>query len=320
MSRPSILDFLALFVPADADGFIELRAKTQPGPRDFIRLSQGDAVRRVRAYIDACASEGNHPYFGVAERATEANGKKENLARLRVLFADCDFKDSSEAETRARIATFPLPPSVLVESGGGLYPFWLLKDPVDLRTEGAIARVEGLIRRVVTTLHADANATDVTRLLRLPGTQNTKYDPPRLVLIAECHPEWVYTLEQFEELGVLLPDPKIMATSSKPPQVSYSIGVLNPQKVVNVLSKLWPDADSGKRHAFAKHIGGWLAHKFVEEDDAVMLIRRAAEAATDDDVDDRVRVVRDSFTAHAADKPVTGLPRAFEIVTELKDG
>jgi hypothetical protein len=148
---------------------------------------------------------------------------------------------------------------------------------------------------------------------------NEKYDPPRAVLISECHPERAYTLEQFEELGALLPDPKILATSSKPPQASYSIGVLNPQKVVNVLSKLWPDADRGKRHAFAKHIGGWLAHKFVDEDDAVMLGRRAAEAATDDDVDDRVRVVRDSFRAHAADKPVTGLPRAFEIVPELKD-
>jgi len=273
----------------------------------------------VFAYIAACASADNHPYFGVAERATPANGKKENLSLLRVLFADLDFRDSSEAEARACIAAFPLAPSAVVESGGGLYPFWLLKEPFDLRSEGAIARVEGVIRRVVATLRADANATDVTRLLRLPGTMNCKYDPPRAVLIAECHPERVYTLEQFEELDALLPDPKIMATLSKSPQVSYSIGVLNPQKVVNVLSKLWPDADSGKRHAFAKHIGGWLAHKFVEEDDAVMLIQRAAEAATDDDVDDRVRVVRDSFTAHAADKPVTGLPRAFEIVPELKD-
>src|SRR4029453_8233891 len=263
MSLPSLLDFLALFVPADADGFIELRARTQPGPRDFIRLSQADAVSRVTAYIAACASEGNHPYFGVAERATAANGKKENLSQLRALFADCDFKDSSEGETRARIATFPLPPSMLVESGGGLYPFWLLKDPVDLRAEGAIARVEGLIRRVVATLHADANATDVTRLLRLPGTMNEKYDPPRAVLISECHPERAYTLEQFEELGALLPDPKSLGAPSKPPQVSYSIGVLNPQKVVNVLSKLWPDPDSGKRHAFAKHIGGRLPHKFV---------------------------------------------------------
>ena len=311
-----LADFLALFVPVDADGFLELRAKTQPGPREFIRLSQPNAADRLFAYIVACEQEQNHSYFGVAERATDTNGKKENLSWLRVLYADCDFKDSSEAETRQRIDEFPLPPSVLVESGGGLYPFWLLREPVDLRAEGAIARVEALIRRVVNTLHADGNATDVTRMLRLPCTQNRKYDPPRPVQITIFQPQRRYTQEQFEGLDALLPDPRASARAT-PRRQSFSIGVQNPEKIVNVLSVLWPD--NGLRHQFAKHLGGWLAHRSVALEDALLLVRRAAEAANDDDVEDRIHVVQDSYNNMVAGRTITGLTSALEIVPEMRD-
>jgi hypothetical protein len=313
-----LTDFLALFVPADADGFVELRAKKQPGPREFVRLSQPDVADRLFAYIVACERDENHPYFGVAERATDANGRKENLSWFRALYADCDFKDSSEPETRQRLADFPLQPSVLVESGGGLYPFWLLNEPVDLRAEGAIARTESVIRRLVATLHADTNATDVSRVLRLPGTQNRKYDPPREVRITAFYPERRYSLEQFEGPAALVPDPKAAARSAPRPE-TYNIGVVNPEKIISVLSRLWPDNGSGQRHQFAKHIGGWFAHRHVNENDAVEIVRATAEAANDDDIDDRVRVARDSYTNMAEGRNITGLASAIEIVPEMRE-
>src|SRR4030095_1285105 len=64
---------------------------------------------------------------------------------------------------------------------------------------------------------------------------------------------------------------------------------------------------------------GWLAHRNVEEEDAAEIVRAAAEAANDDDIEDRARVVRDSYVNMAAGRNVTGLASAIEIVPELRD-
>ena len=95
----------------------------------------------------------------------------------------------------------------MVESGRGCHAYWLLRWPIPLPDEAARLELRGLLRRLVacvntglerlrteqqteqTTLnaacHADANACDPPRILRVPGTINHK-DPacPRPVRLA----------------------------------------------------------------------------------------------------------------------------------------
>jgi hypothetical protein len=78
-------------------------------------------------------------YFGVATRRDNSSGKPENCLALPALFADLDFKDSSELEVRNTLAGFELVLSILISSGGGLQAYWLFRHPIDLTQESDAA-------------------------------------------------------------------------------------------------------------------------------------------------------------------------------------
>ncbi|KQO95671.1 DNA primase [Methylobacterium sp. Leaf92] len=59
-----------------------------------------------------------------------------------------------------------------------------------------------------------------------------------------------------------------------------------------VLSELWTE---GNRHLLAVALGGWAAHKGVDQQDFMRLIESIAEYMNDDDIADRVECVRDSY-------------------------
>ncbi|ABY33256.1 phage/plasmid primase, P4 family [Methylorubrum extorquens PA1] len=59
-----------------------------------------------------------------------------------------------------------------------------------------------------------------------------------------------------------------------------------------VLSEFWKE---GSRHALALALGGWAAHKRIDQGAFTRLIEAVAEYMNDDDVADRVECVRDSY-------------------------
>src|SRR5438132_3462296 len=298
-------DFLNALFPDPRDGYAEIRVL----PSKAQVFGTRDDLTQVEGFVHAHTTE--NVYFGVAtrvERDGRLGGSAAHCHVAHVLWADFDFKDMREDKARAYLELSPAPPSIVVHSGGGLHVYWLLKEAIP-----ADGRLRSWLRRLALTLKADLASAEPARVLRLPGTLKYKYDPPRPVTFEMLEPSRRYALADFAWLRDEEPKTETKAREQ------YSIGVLNPEKVVNVLSILWPSRDSGQRHQFAKHLGGWLAHKSVAEDDGVMLVRRAAEVARDDDVKDRERVVRDSYAAHGAGRSVTGLPNAFESVPELKD-
>jgi hypothetical protein len=260
------------------------------------------------AFLQAHATE--NLYFGVAsrvERNGQLTGGAENCHRVYALWCDFDFKDTPEDNVRAVLAVCGVAPSVVVHSGGGLHVYWLLKDAIP-----ADAVLGTWLRRLARTLKADLASAEPARILRLPDTLNYKYDPPRPVVVERCEPTRQYALSDFEWLH-----PEPMRQLARSPIDSYSVGVVNPAKVVETLAALWPT--NGQRHMFAKHLGGWFASRSVNQDSAEQIIHDAADAAGDDDPADRVRVVRDTYLAHAVGKSVTGLHSALAIVPALRD-
>lgn len=131
---------------------------------------------------------------------TKGNPKAVRLARnatwLRALWFDIDIKPgdtTGKHYTSLKAALDALKafrdkvglpgPSALVDSGGGLHVYWFSKDPLDPATwlpyaDGlkALALAEGLLCDTGLT-------TDNARILRVPGTLNHKYDPPRRVAL-----------------------------------------------------------------------------------------------------------------------------------------
>lgn len=144
-------------------------------------------------------------YMGVAPRVDAKSRDADGCISLHALFVDLDYKDSSEAETRERLAKFPLPPSAVVASGGGLQVYWFLTEPIDLQTESKYAKM--LLVSLATELHGDLRSAEPARILRVPGTMNYKYDPPRPVVLESIDPAVRYHVKEFLAfLPIIQPD------------------------------------------------------------------------------------------------------------------
>jgi DNA primase RepB-like protein len=114
-------------------------------------------------------------YFGVSTRF-QSGGKKSDCFRVRCVWMDFDKKDE-------KLPNFgKIQPDIVVNSGGGFHVYWLLRDPVFLKT-GRWAEVEAVTRGLSKKFGGDPMAIDIARILRVPGFLNYKYDPPRMV---EC--------------------------------------------------------------------------------------------------------------------------------------
>jgi hypothetical protein len=114
-----------------------------------------------------------------------------NAAWLRSIWIDIDVKDSGNnyqtiKDARAAVVAFRqkvgLPfPSACVNSGGGLHVYWTSDKP--LSPEEWRPYADGLKALLLRDgVLCDAGlTTDAARLLRVPGTLNHKYSPPRPV-------------------------------------------------------------------------------------------------------------------------------------------
>jgi hypothetical protein len=130
-------------------------------------------------------------WFGPAMRKTKGN-KKEDIAGTIALWADVDGESPFMST---------LPPSLLVKSGGGWHAYWLLGNPIE--DVDAIERLNKIL--VADVPGGDASCYNANRILRVPGTINTKYEPPRTVLLHTYQPEIFYTVADIEILE-RLPD------------------------------------------------------------------------------------------------------------------
>lgn len=126
-----------------------------------------------------------------------------NSTYLTAIWLDVDVKDKGYAsldEALDAIIDFVAktklpPPSALVASGGGLQVYWFNKDPLTVAEWQPYA--EGLKALAIREgLKCDAGlTTDCCRVLRVPGTFNFKYAPPRPVKILSLHAAYDFKVD-----------------------------------------------------------------------------------------------------------------------------
>ena len=185
----------------------ELRDKTE---RDFFQLGDFEKVpERVRFYNGA----GYHIIFSVCPRTSDHGGTKADVGCVPLLWADCDDPESLEL-----IKPFTPQPSIIVASGGShrRHFYWLLESP--LRPD---PQIESLLRGIRRALQGDAR-TDISSMMRLPGTLNPKYNPPSPcdVLFADPHP--LRLLSDFDHIP-RIPAPVMHAASFDPNTVATEL-------------------------------------------------------------------------------------------------
>jgi hypothetical protein len=188
-----------LSYPLGADERIEIRHKL-PGDNKLMRQRFFcDAVQAARYVIEL---DGEDVYVGAAPRYG-SDGSKAGVRRTNALWTDLDFKDGHTRESRLeQLQELPHHPSILVWTGGGWHPYFLLKKPAEGPEE--LARAEYVMGRIAEGLQGDP-VHDRSRILRVPGTFNSKYGEPRPVVMEHYYPDLRHGLEELGQMAEALP-------------------------------------------------------------------------------------------------------------------
>jgi len=195
-------DFLrAFFACTSCD--VELRAL--PCKARLFTRDLGDVRRFVEGHSDQSL------YFGVATR--ERGGDKAHCRDIPALWCDVDFKTTPEPRARESMKSLTMTPSIVVSSGGGWHLYWLLAEP----TSASDVRIEPTLRGLARALGGDRAAAEIARIMRLPGTTNWKYDPPRRCQILEANWDRRYSLTEFERYAEQAPNEQANGVAAREP-------------------------------------------------------------------------------------------------------
>lgn len=191
----------------DYSGFIQL-LEMLGRTGDTLRLGRANAVDQFKAVpvtyeqIPAALDVLNNHAFNVWFEINPSNfdrpagrSKAGDITRLTALYADLDFKEkphgmSSLPEAlevvQSLSAIIGFQPSAIVQTGGGIHPYWPILDGEidDDNRADSIRRLKRwgeLVKQTAKAAGGDADSVyDLPRILRVPGTFNLKNaDVPR---------------------------------------------------------------------------------------------------------------------------------------------
>lgn len=175
--------FLAAFFGPVTNHAVEIRALPQEQGNGPARPRFTRDAQIIRDHLERWDQPGRAVYFGVATRLTgKPTGRRADLAELPALWVDidCDKQGIARDDAVAAALSLPLRPSLLVNSGGGIHCYWLLAQAIDvscdtpippeLRDEDIIA----VLKQLAGVLAGDPAVCDLARIMRLPGTHNSK--------------------------------------------------------------------------------------------------------------------------------------------------
>ena len=168
-------------------GVLELRTKSSAGVvrATFVEPTNTDLIAAFVA-----AHRDDDVWFGVSTR-DGSGGALAHCEQVGALYVDVDGAPDEAID-------FPLPPSIVIQSGGGRHLYWLLKEAIDVQAE--TEALYSYLQRLSVALCGDPVAAEPARVLRLPGTWNQKYTPKRPVTIEIFEPTRRYNPSEFDPI------------------------------------------------------------------------------------------------------------------------
>jgi len=192
-----LLAFLRWLRP---DGPWVLDTCKTPGRRSAV-FGPGEEAA-LRAFAEGLSERDTYTLVGLPEEGVTGQPTKEQMRGAAVLWVDLDPRAGEDVTkerermlallTTARPTTLP-PPSLIVDSGRGLWAFWRLAAPLH-----DAALVERLNRAVALQFPGDFSDAchNINRVARAPGTINRKTGAVARVLWDLSAPTATYTLDQ----------------------------------------------------------------------------------------------------------------------------
>lgn len=313
---------------------------TYPGSVDSLLASSVNHNRTANVYMGVCLRREKWPRASgrigmdgkpiIEHRGTEANAHSSLVVWVEFDFimADQGHKGRVVEPEMARkwLTDFPLKQSIIIKSGGGIQVYWLLKEPAlgdDLWRVKAInkAIVEFFTVEIDGKKYgADTQSVDLARILRIPGSMNVKYTPPRPCEISYWHPENRYLLDDFDFLPIgpvekPAPAPLQQAAAPNVPipgQLPSPVpGAMRPipsvvlapdvsQFIKENVQAMWLP---GHRHDFALRLAGMFAHANVAFESAVAIIN-GVSASTGGDP--KTKEIQDTYNNFVSGSEVSG--------------
>lgn len=153
----------------------------EPGERHILTRS----TEQIEKFVIKWDRPGRGIYFCTATiRPEETRRAKETIAELVGLHADIDFKSIVETpeEIERIVASLTPAPTRVHHTGNGLHLFYKYKPIIPAIAEN-IAGHERLLRLLADHVGGDRAVCEAARLMRLPGTTNSKNGEGRPVRV-----------------------------------------------------------------------------------------------------------------------------------------
>ena len=238
----------------------------------------------------ALSEAGVDAYFACAEYKTTDSRTAANVSGAYAFWADIDCGEAKAASGKGYLteadalvavkkfctdAALPMPTHI-VSSGSGLHIYWVLDSVTDRETWQMYAGKLKTITKALGFLADDSRTSDIASVLRIPGTLNFKYEPPKPVtqlqgidtfisqVLMLAAIESAFSKLRPTPVGILrAPTPKTHLASTSTEDVS-SYGPPDLEKLTSALTILDPDCDdfTWKFHRIAILAG--LAHDHPE--------------------------------------------------------
>lgn len=170
----------------------------------FRNLEVRGAAQAIKQALSLSWVE-NDTYFACAEYLTSDNRTAANVSGAWAFWMDLDCGEDKAASGKGystveaaeeALKSFctkvgiPLP-THLVNSGSGLHVYWVLDGKVDREPWQATAKKLKALTKTLVFLADDSRTSDIASVLRIPGTLNYKYNPPRPVTLLRATDNFV---------------------------------------------------------------------------------------------------------------------------------
>ncbi len=167
--------------------------------KDGANLSHWPESVEAAARLAASADERTNVYVGCGWRekplGAHARGDRAQIAGIPALWVDLDVAGDGHSakkyppsfeDARSLVRALPIPPSIIVNSGGGLHLWWRFREPWAFEDEADRTAAAYLVKQWEATVQQHAaergwvldSVHDLSRILRIPGTWRTKQGDP----------------------------------------------------------------------------------------------------------------------------------------------
>jgi hypothetical protein len=198
----------------------------------------------------------------------QARSRNDLITHVNCLFVEFDAKDArygSKEAIAAHLETIEPAPSVVIDSGGGYHTYWLLDEPWHIETDEARKEAQALERAWVMLMGGD-EVKDLARVLRVPGTYNFKYDPPRPVRFILDELSRRYSRASLHEMcQAFIPSETLPETSAR---TVGDIADIGSRWLGNAVARVRSAPDGQKHHTLLKAaiaLGGLVVHGALTE-------------------------------------------------------